>query len=100
MQGSSTNALICAIFGCSNTSKREKDMSFRLPAIVTHQGDKAEDSDDWLSQSRRNGLTCADSCERVSTLAPPTRAAPGPRCMESVVFRAVHGQKLHPDSRT
>jgi hypothetical protein len=43
--------VICAVFGCSNNSSRTTGVSFyRLPSVVTHQGDKARE----LSQKRRN----------------------------------------------
>ena len=48
--------VICAIVGCSNTSKRGKgNRFFRLPAVIAHQGEKAKE----VSEKRRNlWLSC------------------------------------------
>ena len=42
--------VICAIVGCYENSRRAQGISFyRLPAIISHQGDRAQE----LSQKRR-----------------------------------------------
>ena len=54
--------VICAIVGCSNTSKRTLGVSFyRLPAIILHQGEKTKElsqkrQDLWLSRIHRDDL--------------------------------------------
>lgn len=46
----------CAVVGCANRADRNKDKSFyRLPAIITHQGEKTKE----LSESRRRGWLAA-----------------------------------------
>ena len=54
--------VICAVVGCSNRTEREKGkLFFRLPAIVTHQGDKTHElskkrQGEWLAQIKRDDL--------------------------------------------
>ena len=54
--------LLCAVVGCSNRTEREKGKRFfRLPAIVTHQGDKTHElskkrQGEWLARIKRDDL--------------------------------------------
>lgn len=46
----------CAVVGCGNRADRNKDKSFyRLPAIITHQGEKTKE----MSENRRRGWIAA-----------------------------------------
>ena len=52
-QNDTEKMVICVIVGCCKNSKRVQGISFyRLPAVISHQGDRAQE----LSQKRR-GLT-------------------------------------------
>ena len=54
--------VICAIVGCRNTSKRDKDKSFfRLPSVIAHQGDQTFEvskkrQDLWIARIKRADL--------------------------------------------
>ena len=53
--------VLCAVVGCSNRTEREKGKRFfRLPAIVTHQGDKTHELSnkrgEWLARIKRDDL--------------------------------------------
>ena len=54
--------VICAVFGCSNNSSRAPGINFyRLPAVITHQGEKTREfsqrrRDTWLARIRRADL--------------------------------------------
>ena len=53
---------MCAIFGCSNRSGRDKVRFFRLPAVVKHQGEQmfsvtTKQRCAWLKAISRDDLT-------------------------------------------
>ena len=55
--------VLCAMAACGNRSTRDKSKSyFRLPKVVTHQGDKTFElskrrRDEWLARIRREDIT-------------------------------------------
>ena len=54
--------VICAIFGCSNRSGRDKVRFFHLPAVVKHQGEQmfsvtTKQRCAWLKAISRDDLT-------------------------------------------
>jgi hypothetical protein len=51
----------CAIIGCTRTGGRDKVSFFRLPAIITNQGEKTQEMSEkrrrlWLSRISRADL--------------------------------------------
>ncbi len=55
--------VICAVVGCGNRSKRDKNKSFfRLPTVLTHQGTETESlsrkrQKSWLAKIRREDIS-------------------------------------------
>ena len=54
--------VICAVVGCGNRSKRDKDKRFfRLPSVITHQGPQTHElsqkrQEVWIAKIRREDL--------------------------------------------
>ena len=52
----------CAMIGCKNTGGRDKVSFYRLPAVISHQGEKTQELSErrrrtWLSRIGRDDVT-------------------------------------------
>ena len=97
--------VICAIVGCSNNSKRRKGIRFfRLPAVISHQGDKAKELSEkrrslWLARIHRADIT-PDSLHQYSCLLPLCFRYKERRYLFSVTLAVACSVKLHTESVT
>jgi hypothetical protein len=89
----------CSVIGCGKRSNRDSGISFyRLPAIITHQGDKTKELSEkrrrlWLARIHRGDFKPSDHTRVCSThfvTGKPSQLYSDEENPELVTFHHVH----------